>query len=198
MLLLDPKTLQPTEEQRIILYDVTWEEYEKLSDSFIDSFPRMTYLEGALEIVMSNSPEHERLKKIIARLLEAYAEEKNINLNGYGSTTFRKQAVKRGAEPDECYCIGELNEIPDIAIEIVITSGGIDKLDVYKGLGVKEVWFWENQTFSFYYLPQPSSDYIKSSRSMILPDLDPILLSSFIAEINQTQAVKNYRQALQQ
>ena len=198
MLVLDPKTLQPTEEQRIILYDVTWEEYEKLSDSFIDSLPRMTYVEGTLEIVMSNSPEHERLKKIIARLLEAYAEEKDINLNGYGSTTFRKQAVKRGAEPDECYCIGELNEIPDIAIEIVITSGGIDKLDVYKGLGVKEVWFWENKTFSFYYLQQASSDYIKSSRSILLPDLDPILLSSFIAQTNQTQAVKNYRQALQQ
>ena len=197
MLLLDPKTLQPKEDQRIVIYDVTWEEYEKLSDTFVDSFPRMTYLAGTLEIVMTTSPEHERLKKIIARLLEAYAEEKNINLNGYGNTTFRNQAAKKGAEPDECYCIGELNEVPDIAIEIVITSGGIDKLKVYQGLGVKEVWFWENKQFTFHYLPQPDSNYIKSKRSLLLPDLDPVLLSSFVEETNQTQAVKKYRQALQ-
>ena len=74
MLLLDPKTLQPTEDQRIILYDVAWEQYEQLSDMFVEEFPRMTYLEGTLEIIMTTSPEHERLKKIIARLLEAYAE----------------------------------------------------------------------------------------------------------------------------
>lgn len=196
MLLLDPKTLQPTEDQRIILYDVAWEQYEQLSDMFVEEFPRMTYLEGTLEIIMTTSPEHERLKKIIARLLEAYAEEKDINLNGYGSATFRKQAVKRGAEPDECYCIGELNEVPDIAIEIVLTSGGIDKLEVYRGLGVKEVWFWENQQFYFYYLSEDVK-YTQISRSVLLPDLDPVLLASFVSEINQTQAVKQFRQALQ-
>jgi len=197
MLLLDPKTLQPIEDQRIILYDVAWEQYEQLSQTFVDSFPRMTYLEGTLEIVMTTSPEHERLKKIIARLLEAYAEEKDINLNGYGNATFRKQAVKRGAEPDECYCIGELNEVPDIAIEIVLTSGGIDKLEVYRGLGVKEVWFWENQQFYFYYLSEIGARYTQSDRSVLIPDLDPVLLASFVSEINQTQAVKKFRQALQ-
>jgi len=196
MLLLDPKTLQPTEEQRIIIYDVSWEEYEKLSDSFIDSFPRMIYLEGTLEIIMTTSPEHERLKKIIARLLEAYAEESDININGYGSATFRKKAVRRGVEPDECYCIGELTEVPDIAIEIVITSGGIEAGRIYKGLGVKEVWFWENGKFDFHYLPQANGDYVQNSRSTLLPDLDPVLLASFVGEINQTQAVKRYRQAL--
>jgi Uma2 family endonuclease len=196
MLLLDPKTLQPTEEQRIIIYDVSWEEYEKLSDSFIDSFPRMIYLEGTLEIIMTASPEHERLKKIIARLLEAYAEESDININGYGSATFRKKAVRRGVEPDECYCIDELTEVPDIAIEIVITSGGIDKLDVYKDLGVKEVWFWKNGKFDFHYLPKANGDYVQNSRSTLLPDLDPVLLASFVGETNQTQAVKRYRQAL--
>ncbi|MBW4588293.1 MAG: Uma2 family endonuclease [Aetokthonos hydrillicola CCALA 1050] len=197
MLLLDPKTLQPTEDQRIILYDVTWEQYEQLSDMFVDEFPRMTYLEGTLEIIMTTFPEHERLKKIIARLLEAYAEEKDINLNGYGSTTFRKQAAKKGAEPDECYCLGELHEVPDIAIEIVITSGGIDKLEVYRGLGVKEVWFWKNQQFNFYYLSEIDGKYTQSSNSKLIPNLDPVLLASFVNETNQTQAVKLYRKALQ-
>ena len=196
MLLLDPKTLQPAEEQRVIFYEVSWEQYELLSDMLNLEFTRMTYLEGSLEIIMTNSAEHERLKTIIARLIEAYAEQKNIELNGYGSTTFRRRAVKRGVEPDECYCLGSLNEVPDIAIEIVISSGGIDKLEVYRGLGVKEVWFWENQQLSFYYLPDTDADYIQNSRSVLLPDLDPILLARFIGESNQTQAVKNYKLAL--
>ena len=65
MLLLDPKTLEPATEQRIILYDVTWEQYEQLSDMFVDDFPRMIYLEGTLEIIMKTSPEHERLKQLL-------------------------------------------------------------------------------------------------------------------------------------
>ncbi|MEG4506483.1 Uma2 family endonuclease [Microcoleus sp. F6_B4] len=34
--------------------------------------------------------------------------------------------------------------IPDLAIEVVFTSGGIDKLQLYKRLGIPEVWFWED------------------------------------------------------
>lgn len=197
MLLLDPKTLQPTEEQRIILDGITWQHYINLADMFVDAFPRLTYLEGKLEILMTTSPEHERLKKIIARLIEAYAEEKDIELNGYGNATFRREAVARGAEPDECYSLGELGEVPDIAIEIALTSGGIDKLEVYRGLGVKEVWFWQNNQLSFQILQREIGTYQQSDRSVILPDLDPSLLIGYIGYSNQTQAVKAYRQALQ-
>ncbi len=196
MLLLDLKTLQPTEDQRIILYEVTWEQYEQLSDMFVDQFPRMTYLEGTLEIIMTTSLEHERLKKIISRLLEAYAEEQDINLNGYGNATFRKKAVQRGVEPDECYCLGDFHEVPDISIEIVISSGGIDKLEVYRGLGVKEVWFWEKGKFSFYSLNEIENKYVQILHTILLPDLDFVLLASFVNETNQTQAIKLYRQAL--
>ena len=56
MLLLDPKTLDPATEQRIILYDVTWKQYEQLSDMFVNEFPRTIYLEGTLEIIRTTSP----------------------------------------------------------------------------------------------------------------------------------------------
>ncbi len=195
MLLLDPKTLHPATEQRIILYDVTWEQYEQLSDMFVDEFPRMIYLEGTLEIIMTTSPEHERLKKIIARLIETYAVERLINLNGYGSATFRREAVRRGAEPDECYCLGTLAEIPDIAIEIALTSGGVDKLEVYRGLQVPEVWFWVNNQFSVYHLREEGYELI--SRSEFLPELDFSVLSQYVGYINQTEAVIAYRTVLQ-
>ncbi|MEG4808580.1 Uma2 family endonuclease [Microcoleus sp. F8-D3] len=195
MLLLDPKTLEPATEQRIILYEVSWDQYEQLSEMFVDEFPRMTYLEGTLEIIMTTSPEHERLKKIIARLIETYAVERLINLNGYGNATFRREVVRRGAEPDECYCLGLLAEVPDIVIEIALTGGGVDKLDVYRGLQVPEVWFWANNRFSIYRLRE--SGYELISRSEFLPELDFSVLSQYVGYVNQTEAVIAYRTVLQ-
>jgi Uma2 family endonuclease len=187
----------PAEEQRLVLEGVTWEQYDALVALFMNQFPalRMTYLEGTLEL-MTTSPEHERLKTIIARLIEAFAEELDLELNGYGSATFRKEAAARGLEPDECYCRGELHDVPDIALEIVLTSGGIDKLKVYQGLGVQEVWFWENQQLSIYGLGDSGQGYEVLSSSRLLPQLDVGVLAGFVDNANQTQAVKAYRRTL--
>ncbi|AFZ11838.1 protein of unknown function DUF820 [Crinalium epipsammum PCC 9333] len=183
-------------EQRLILNSVTWEQYETLRAT-LDDFPglRMTYLEGTLEI-MTPSPEHEFDKKTIARLIEIYALEMDIDLSGYGSTTFRKQAKERGLEPDECYCFGELKEFPDIALEVVISSGGIEKLDVYQGLQVPEVWFWKNNKFSLYRLREQGYELI--SHSEFLPELDFSVLAQYVRYPSQTQAVKAYRETLRQ
>lgn len=195
--LIDLPNALPADEQRLILEGVTWQQYDSLVLLFRDQFPalRMTYLEGTLEF-MTTSPEHERLKTIIARLIEAFAEELDLDLNGYGSATFRKEAAARGLEPDECYCLGELHEVPDIALEIVLTSGGIDKLKVYEGLGVKEVWFWENHQILIYTLIDGMTGYQVSPTSQLLPQLNVTLLAQFIDEKSQTRATKAYRQAL--
>ena len=187
----------PSDEQRLRLDGVTWQQYDALAALFIDQFPalRMTYLEGILEI-MTTSAEHERLKTIISRLIEAFAEESEIDLNGYGSATFKKEAAARGLEPDECYVFGDLSDVPDIAVEIVLTSGGVEKLEVYKGLGVQEVWFWENQSFSVYGLINVETGYEKLENSRLLPQIDLPLLSQFIDRPSQTRAVKAFRQAL--
>ncbi|MEM8640947.1 MAG: Uma2 family endonuclease [Cyanobacteria bacterium P01_G01_bin.54] len=195
MLVLDPQTHQPATEQRILLHGVTWAEYTQLADAFRNTFPRMHYLDGTLELLMTTSPEHERLKKLIARLLETYAMEKRLNLNGYGNTTFRDEAVRRGAEPDECYCLGELEAYPDVVIEIALTSGGIDKLEVYAGLRVPEVWFWQDGRLRLYY--RQGNTYQERTQSVLLPELDIALLSQFMAYRNQTEATIAYRDALQ-
>jgi Uma2 family endonuclease len=201
----NPIPLPHTEEQRLIMSDVTWEQYSTLVNAYIDEYPslRMTYLEGVLEI-MTTSNEQERLKKIIARLIEMYVVEKRTTLDGYGNATFRKEAAQRGLEPDECYCLGELREVPDIAIEIVLTSGGIDKLEVYRGLGIPEVWFWlaKQQQWKLDRLRVESNNlenqtkYENIARSEFLPELDFNLISQFIGATNQTEAVIAYRDAL--
>ena len=181
-------------EQRFTLHGITWEQYETLRDA-TDHIPglRMTYLEGVLEL-MSPSRDHEWIKKCLARLLEIYALERDLPLNGYGSTTFRKRAKERGLEPDECYCVGPLKEVPDIALEVVLSSGGIDKLDVYGGLDVPEVWFWEDGRLAIWQLG--AAGYRSAARSRFLPDLDVEQLLGFVRPDDQTEAVRAYRDVL--
>jgi Uma2 family endonuclease len=188
-----PPQLAPGE-QRLILSGVTWEQYETLRAT-LDDFPglRMTYLEGELEI-MSPSIDHEGIKTTLARLLEIYALERDLPLNGYGSTTFRKRARERGLEPDECYCLGRIKEVPDIAIEVALSSGGIDKLEVYRGLDVPEVWIWKEGRLSLHRLE--GERYRPVARSRFLPDLDLEQLVGFVGSDDQTAAVRAYRNAL--
>ncbi|HYQ91776.1 MAG TPA: Uma2 family endonuclease, partial [Candidatus Competibacteraceae bacterium] len=134
-------------DQFVRLHNISWEDYEALlAMRGEDGGLRVTYLEGELEI-MTPSINHESLKKRLARLLEAYAEVMGIELEGYGSWTLKKAKKKRGVEPDECYVVGVGEtppERPDIAIEVVWTSGGMDKLEVYRDLEVPEVWIWQD------------------------------------------------------
>jgi len=185
-----PPPQQPAE-QRVLLYGVPWETYVALRDAVNTPGVRMTYCEGALEI-MSPLPEHERAKTILARLIEMYAIERDVPLQGYGSTTFRREAKAHGLEPDECYCIGHLlKDVPEIAIEVVLTSGGLEKLPVYEGLGVREVWFWEADAFHLHALR--ASGYERIPASELVPGLDLKVVASFVHLLDQHEAVKAFR-----
>jgi Uma2 family endonuclease len=162
-------------DQILLMNGISWDIYETLLKSCQNnSHYRLKYLEGTLEI-MSPSRRHEVDKKIIALLLEIYFLEIGIDFYPLGSTTFRSEAASRGIEPDECYCFNSEKPVPDLAIEIVVTSGGINDLLIYQGLGVPEVWFWQNHQFSLYYLR--GNKYEQINQSQLLPDLDLNLLA---------------------
>jgi Uma2 family endonuclease len=187
---------QPWGEQRVILSGVPWDVYVALRDAVDSPGVRMTYLEGELEI-MSPLPEHEDAKKTIARLIEVYALERNVPLYGYGQTTFRAAAKARGLEPDECYCVGrKLQDFPDIALEVVLTHGGIQKLLVYAGLGVREVWFWEDDALHLHTLRGDRYEPIAASEA--LPGLDLEALARFARLSDQHQAVVAFRDWLRE
>ena len=190
-------TLIPTsnlQEQRVVLPSVTWQQYESLLATLGD-YPglRLIYLEGTLEIFMP-SAQHEMIKKVIARLLERYAEEVDIPLHGYGSTTFRLEAKAKGLEPDECYCVETLKELPDLAIEVNLTSGGVDKLAIYRGLGVPEVIIWQNDRLTLYDLRK--TEYRESTTSQFFPELDWDVLTQYIRPQEQPQAIKDFLKAI--
>jgi Uma2 family endonuclease len=120
-----------------------------------------------------------------------------------GSTTFRNQLKKTGAEPDECYCIGEEKDIPDLAIEVVVTSGSIKKLETYRRLGVAEVWFWESDRLKLYHLREETPSvflethgYEQIMSSELLPELNISILEQCTLISDQIQAIDEFEQWL--
>ncbi len=185
----------PTADQRLVTYRVPWSHYEaQLALRGDAPVPRIAYLEGAMEL-MSPSKEHERIKSYIGRLVEAYALELGIDLSPYGAWTLKSPPNQSGLEPDECYLVGDQDKpVPDLAIEVVWTSGGIDKLEIYRRLGIGEVWFWKASRIEVHVLRQHG--YERTARSGLFPDLDLELLCSFLDRPTALQAVKAFREAL--
>lgn len=201
--MLEPGLARPTPpraaeaiDQRVFLHDVPWEQYEALLAVRGESaVPRMTYLKGELEFMVP-SIDHEGIKTNIARLLEAWTDLLGLELEGYGSWTVRSKEAERGAEADECYCLNgpDRPERPDLMIEVVWTSGGLDKLEVWRGLRVREVWMWQDDSVHVFALREDG--YAAISNSELLPQIDLVLLAR-LAQLRQTQALRALRDHLQ-
>ncbi len=198
-----PIQLHQESEERYLITEITWLGYETLLKKLEDKPGyRVTYLDGVLEIV-SPSLRHESIKKRIGDLLLIYFLETDTEYYPKGSTTFRKEEKKGGTEADESYCIGVDKEFPDIAIEVIITSGSINCLAVYNQLGVKEVWFWQNESFSIYHLREENPTkliqtygYELIQSSEILAFLDINLLTECVNHPNPLLAAKEFRQKI--
>lgn len=183
-------------EQRQLISGVSWEQYEAFLNELGDSARyRVTYLDGVLEL-MSPNRRHERNKTNIGSLVEAYCQEKRIRYFPLGSTTLRKEEKRGGTEPDESYCIGTDKEFPDLAIEIIETSGSINKLEVYKRLQVREVWFFKKNRIEIYYLR--GETYEKISQSEVLPNLDLAMLAQYAVASDPLEAALEFREKVKE
>jgi Uma2 family endonuclease len=181
----------------VVLHDVAWDDYQRIDKIRNEKrVPRLTYCEGVLEL-LTPSLSHELLGKMIGRLVDAYCVERGIGITACGSWTQKSKRAKRGAEADECYVLGDWRDEPkrcDLAIEVVWTRRAINKLDVYNKLGVKEVWIWQKGKIAVYALRGPQ--YVRITRSALLPDLDLDQLLQFVDIRPMTRAIKEYVAAL--
>ena len=202
MVALERTDDSPTDDQIVILHDFTWEDFERLLERRGDhAVPRMAYLEGEIEL-MSPSFTHEQIKSRIGRLVEVFCEVQNVALEAVGAWTLKEKGVERGAEPDECYVIGardidpdDETARPDLAIEVIWTSGRLDKLEIYRKLGVREVWIWRLGKIAVYALR--GDQYADVDKSEVLAGIDLEQLSSFLKRKTLTDAKREYRAALQ-
>lgn len=178
----------------VVLPNVSWEMYRQLADARPKSRPKMAYLDGELE-VMTTSIRHESVKKWLARLLETYVGVKKISANGYGEATFADELEQAGLEPDECYMIGGDKAVPDLAIEVIHKHRGVNKMEIYRRLGVGEVWVWEEGAITIHRLVNGS--YVEQDKSTIIRGIDLFEVSRIVLTAKgQTEAAEAYRAAL--
>jgi Uma2 family endonuclease len=192
----EPSPRPSAEEPRFVMHQVPWHLYVVMRDS-LDSRRarlRLTYAEGELEL-MSPSPEHEESGALVGHLLAAYCDARGIDLFSKGSTTYRAEARKRGLEPDASFAFGAYKTVPDLAVEVVVSSPLLDKLDVYAGLGVPEVWVLSDGSITIHRLV--GERYEPSTESGVLPGVDVATLASFVRPGESvTRLVRAYRATL--
>ena len=183
-------------EQRVVFCGISWKRYLAFDKRLGDDRPgpRLSYLEGELEI-MTTSNEHERIKKWIAGFLDIYFDVTEIEIIPRGQATMRLAVEEVGAEPDESWCIGREKDFPDLVLEIALTSGGVDKLELYRRFKVPEVWFWRRGKLDIFALGD-SGKYARLRKSRLLPALDISLLERCVAVRSWQQARQTFRAGL--
>ena len=188
---------EPPGEDRVVLGGVSWEQYVAINEERGEdhSNPRLYYLNEQLEI-MTTSLQHERLKERIGMLLVEYVNENDLEIFPHGQATMQKME-EAGAEPDASWCFGEEKDVPDIALEIALTSGGIEKLEIYRCFAVREVWFWRNEHLEIWNLRADASGYDGPMRvSQQLPSLDLQMIERCLALPTWREARRAFREGL--
>ncbi|WP_353736097.1 MULTISPECIES: Uma2 family endonuclease [unclassified Okeania] len=170
-MLLELKRLTVPPGQKVLLKDVSWQEFEEILKDLGESrASRIAYANNTLEII-TPLPEHELSKEIISDLIKALLEELDREFLTLGSTTFKNEQMAKGIEPDNCFYIENEAKVrgkerldltidppPDLALEIYITSR--THLNIYANLGVGELWRFEKGKLQIYVLE--NNKYIES------------------------------------
>ena len=188
---------EPPGEDRVVVGGVSWEQYKAMDEErgTDNAHPRLYYFDEQLEI-MTTSLQHERLKERFGMLLVEYVNENDLEIFPHGQATLQ-EIEEAGAEPDASWCFGEEKEIPDIALEIALTSGGLGKLEIYRHFGVREVWFWRNDQLEIWSLRADGSGYEGPARaSRHLPALDLALLERCLALPAWREARRAFREGI--
>lgn len=191
--LLKPRSL----DQRIVHSGITWQQFKLIQSGFGETRKvQLFYYDNTIEIFMPGR-DHEFFSRLIGFFIGLFCLEMGIEFEPLGSTTQEREG-EAAAEPDESYCFSTSKPIPDLVIEVVFTSGTLNKLQRYRVLSIAEVWFWEDGVFSLYRLRESGYEQIAKSEIPELNALDLELLTRCIlmAETSRLEAANTFRQAL--
>lgn len=178
------------------LHDISWDEYEELLEQVGEaSGLRISYDEGTLTI-MTLSSEHENDVRFFEKLITIISLRLRLNIRSFGSSTMRKHRREKGNEPDACFyvqsapLIGNRRKLdftkdppPDIAVEVDVHHDSEDKLSIYSGLGVPEIWRYDGQRLKIHLLADDG--YIEAPQSRALPLLTAELLTNFLRRLRE-------------
>ncbi len=184
-------------EDRLMFCGFSWEGYLALDNALGHdrASPRLYFLDGMVEI-MSTSQKHEELKKWIADMVAQYFIATHIKAYPRGQATLM-MLKEAGAEPDESWTFGERKEIPDLVLEIALTSGGLPKLEIYQRFGVQEVWVWRKGRLEVWSLNDGGTRYSgPSAASKLLPSAPITLIEACALIEDWTDAITTFRDKL--
>lgn len=193
---------------KLYLEDVGWDEYEELLEELEGKrHVRISYDNGRMEI-MTLSPEHEMPASLFGHFIQILTEELDLEFVSVRSTTLRRKSRLQGKEPDDCFYIGDLDRIlgkkrldldfdspPDLAIEVDVTSSTVNKMAIYAGLGVPEVWRYDNYQVEFHRLA--GKRYEQVPASALFSFLQPSVVTRHL-QIGYTQGVNTMRRAFRE
>ena len=194
-------------EQRLTLNNIAWQTYEKLLDAFGEHRAvRLHYDEGVLEFMVPLEA-HENPSDVIGDFIKVLVIESGLNIKSMASTTLRRQALLKGAEPDKCYYIQneplvrgrtvdlEKDPPPDLVVEIDITHADIDKNALYASLGVPEFWRFNGSVLTIYQLEQ--DQYLEVDISPTFPWVSKEVFYHFWQQgkkIGEAQAIRELKE----
>jgi Uma2 family endonuclease len=194
-------------QQGVLLSGIDWQTYSRLLRLLGERPLHLTYDRGELEI-LTLSPEHERYKHLIGRLIEALADELAVAIAGFGSMTFCRKRKRRGLEPDECYWVANeplirgkyhldfrVDPPPDLVVEVDVTSSSLNRMSIYAALRVPEVWRFDGRAMTFHEL-QANGKYSPIPRSNAFPIVASSDLEAFLAlmdQLDETNVIRQFR-----
>ncbi len=181
----------------VVLHDVTWPTYQALlADMGEHRSARLAYDRGTLEITLP-SKLHELINRLLERIITALTEELGMNVLSLGSTTFDFADEKQGVEPDSCFYIQNADRVnpadsapptdfpPDLVVEVDITSSSRSRLNIYKSMGVPEIWRYSRQGLTI--LQLHDGDYRECDHSYTFPLVSAEVLASFVERGKQSK-----------
>lgn len=180
-------------EQRTILKNISWPTFEAiLRDTGEDRGWRFAY-DGEILEIMTPLYEHENPKIQLDRLIVILAEELGIEIKSAGSMTLKREDLKKGIEPDNCYYIQNESAVrgrqtldlktdlpPDLAVEIDITSSSVNKFGIYSALGIPELWKYNGRVLKFYQLLE--GNYVEREFSLAFPLVSVTEIAGFVEQ----------------
>jgi Uma2 family endonuclease len=187
-------------------HNVSWEEFENILAEMGDNrSSRVAYDQGTLEITMP-SQKHEYYKEIIRDLIKYLAEELDLDCESLGSTTWKRKDLLKGAEPDNCFYIQNEPAIravkpnidlskdppPDLILEVDYTSPSLNRLPIYAGLEVPEIWIYNMKVLRIYQLD--AGKYKETDTSLAFGTFPIKEIPSFIKK-NITASPRELRQS---
>jgi len=193
-------TLAKPQNQTPLLFEgLTWREFKAIEQLLDRPGYRLSFLDGILEIRQMPGEPHETVKKRIAALLELYLLLTGFDFTPTGSMTLENELAGVKREADESYKLAAGRSRPDLAIEVVFSSGGINKLEAYKRLKIGEVWFWEDGVLEIYHLREEKNQlrYEKIVSSEAVPGINLELLLRCVNMVNHVEAIKTFQQGIQ-